>query len=437
MYIQTEYRYVSNSHYVSIEEVKMNRRHLALLISLILLLVSINLVAVGEYDSSVVVYVDDDNVNGPWDGSFEHPYQHIQDGIDNSDDMGIVFVRSGMYNESISIDKTIILVGENNKNTTIDGMYSNCIINITANAVRIMNFKIMNSGGYRENAGIKINSNDNLIERCTIFRTKIGIYIENSSSNKIENCDFHTNGEGIFVRGSYQNVIANCRFYHNAMGIHLQDAKVVKIIYSYLRTNGIGLFARNSSDIKIIHSGIHNNNDNQGGMFFLKCKYVYVSNSNFIHNGFGAHIENSSDFSFEQCDFRYNEHFAIVVSDFSKNINISNCEITNNIRYAIHTENSNLNVNENNIHKNMLHGLYAEKSICDARHNWWGLPTGPSKTSYGIADRISKNIIKVRYIPWSIWRIKDAGSNWEIEDYFGKIEYSNTYHKQIPLAPIW
>ena len=30
------------------------------------------------------IYVDDDNTAGPWDGTLEHPYQHIQDGVNNN-----------------------------------------------------------------------------------------------------------------------------------------------------------------------------------------------------------------------------------------------------------------------------------------------------------------------------------------------------------------
>ncbi|HIG99638.1 MAG TPA: hypothetical protein HA258_03550, partial [Thermoplasmata archaeon] len=29
------------------------------------------------------IYVDDSNTDGPWDGSIEHPYQFIQDGVDH------------------------------------------------------------------------------------------------------------------------------------------------------------------------------------------------------------------------------------------------------------------------------------------------------------------------------------------------------------------
>jgi len=70
--------------------------------------------SITAYDSSLVntIYVDDDNTNGPWDGTQEHPYQHVQAGIDNASDGDIVFVKNGTYTEHITIDKQINLQGE-------------------------------------------------------------------------------------------------------------------------------------------------------------------------------------------------------------------------------------------------------------------------------------------------------------------------------------
>jgi len=32
--------------------------------------------------TGTTIYVDDDNTSGPWDGTIEHPYQYIEDGVD-------------------------------------------------------------------------------------------------------------------------------------------------------------------------------------------------------------------------------------------------------------------------------------------------------------------------------------------------------------------
>jgi parallel beta-helix repeat protein len=63
------------------------------------------------------IYVDDDNVGGPWYGTLAHPYQTISDGVQNANNGDTVFVFSGTYGGAY-IDKALTLVGED-KETTI------------------------------------------------------------------------------------------------------------------------------------------------------------------------------------------------------------------------------------------------------------------------------------------------------------------------------
>ena len=46
------------------------------------------------------IYVDDDNIDGPWDGTHDHPFNKIQDGIDNANDNDIIRVFEGIYDET-------------------------------------------------------------------------------------------------------------------------------------------------------------------------------------------------------------------------------------------------------------------------------------------------------------------------------------------------
>ncbi|MCJ7697292.1 MAG: hypothetical protein MUO73_03070, partial [Thermoplasmata archaeon] len=43
------------------------------------------------------IFVDGDNAVGPWDGSHDHPFQFIQDGIDAVTENGTVYVFAGIY----------------------------------------------------------------------------------------------------------------------------------------------------------------------------------------------------------------------------------------------------------------------------------------------------------------------------------------------------
>ena len=58
------------------------------------------------------VYVDDSNIGGPWDGTIDHPYQYIQDGIDHAVGGDTVSVFSGHYIENIVVPISLEIIGE-------------------------------------------------------------------------------------------------------------------------------------------------------------------------------------------------------------------------------------------------------------------------------------------------------------------------------------
>ena len=76
--------------------------------------------------------VDDD---GPAD------FSSIQEAINVASSGDTIFVRNGTYNERVILNKTVLLIGENNKETIINGPWGN-VVSIVANNVRVANFKI-------------------------------------------------------------------------------------------------------------------------------------------------------------------------------------------------------------------------------------------------------------------------------------------------------
>jgi len=197
---------------------KMRGGKKVLIIGLVILLslssISFISTASGEY-----IYVDDDNTEGPWDGSWQYPYQYIQDGIDASNDSDTVRVSSGFYYESIVIaNKSISLLGSYKYSTIIDGNNSDRTLLIMGGNPTISGFTIRN--GYR--GVFLLNTQNTTIRSCIIKdNNATGIYFVQSDNNNIIGNSISGNGAGITMGQYFSN---NNNIYHNNFSNNIQNA---------------------------------------------------------------------------------------------------------------------------------------------------------------------------------------------------------------------
>jgi len=133
------------------------------------------------------IYVDDNNTNGPWDGSLNNPFQFIQDAIDNANNNDNIYVFNGTYCENIVIYLSIKLEGEDKDNTIIDGMGQGSVAKITSDLVTFIRFTIKNSGNNPSDSGLSIHSEKNLITENNIIENNYGIRISGSNNTIIYN----------------------------------------------------------------------------------------------------------------------------------------------------------------------------------------------------------------------------------------------------------
>ena len=214
------------------------------------------------------VYVDDDNAAGPWNGTYEHPYQTIQDGINNADNSDIVYVFNGTYNENVVINKSITLRGESNESTVITDT-----VKIEVDHVIFSKFKITNVEGH----GIISLSNYNTIEKNIIteitenyYETCTGIYSRgdfntiryNILANVTQNsCCSYSNGFGIESAGDFNtirgNIISNVKSGGASTGIYssgsfnaIEDNNLTNLISTPGWAQGIELFTSSNTTIK-------------------------------------------------------------------------------------------------------------------------------------------------------------------------------------------
>ncbi len=131
----------------------------------------------GKCKDNTFIYVDS---NG------EKEYISIQVAINNANENDIIQISNGIYNESIFVNKSITIRGED-KNSTI---LTNTIYILTDNAkITKLTIDLLNNS----KNGINIMSDQNAIRENTISNCNIGINISNNSKNLIYHNNFINN----------------------------------------------------------------------------------------------------------------------------------------------------------------------------------------------------------------------------------------------------
>ncbi len=348
-------------------------------------------------------------------------YITIQEAINNANFADIIFVYEGIYNETLIIDKTLIIEGEKKSTTIINGMYDEKVVHIKADNVVFKDFTVKNSNGFKENAAIYIENDNITISNSIIFRTRTGIIVDNSSNIKIENCLLHTNGEGIWIKNSYSLNIKNSELCHNGISINIYKSR--NIFFGKLNVHecGIAFFINDSSNIEFFSCASYDNNDNGGGVFFYNSHNIFVENHNAIHNGVGFKIVNSTNIYINKCSLENNTHFTFWIQKKSNNIYINKCNIINNIRHGIHITDSTCNLKNSNIYNNYIDSVFTQNSVVYAENNYWGSKLGPVfSKGFRLVNKLSKDFGKIMFLPWSIRYFENSGSNWIIKNLFEK-----------------
>jgi parallel beta-helix repeat protein len=337
-----------------------------------------------------ILYVDDNNTEGPWDGTLEHPFQFIMDAIDIVNNGDTIFVFNGVYNEEIKIIKDFIvtfsLIGEDKEYTHINGkiyLYSN------KGRITIEGFTFLHD------IMIQASTIQSAILKNNIINENLRII--DTDNVKIENNNFK-NGF-LMLRRVEACIIVNNSF--NRGGIFITQSSLPQ----YWVTNTI---ENNTINGKHIRHYTSTNNivvpEDTGQLIIANCKYFTIKNLVIDNVEYGIQLAWSSFNKISNCiitnasSLEGDQYTPTgVLCYYSQNNEISNCEIKN-FSYGIYFRGSNFNTISNNSIINGLTGillLISCNNIFDRNfiknHSVFGIGLSSSKNNLVLRNTVSNN----------------------------------------------
>ena len=255
--------------------------------------------------SPTTIYVDDDFTDDP----VNHKWNTIQEGIDDASEGDTVYVYNGIYYESLTITKSVMLIGEDKSTTVIDASETEAesVIEIKTPDVTFNGFKIIGNKNFEfpnSHHGIKIS------EKST--------YVPSSNCNILNNIILDNGGYGIFF---YSTLIKNCVIDNNIISNNALDG-ISLLGYNNTITNNT--INNNGQDGIIIHHSEGNRFRNNRIMYNTISENGYPTGT-----GTGIYLDTTQDSIVSNNDISNNRGAGLNLWDCS-NISIENNSITGN-----------------------------------------------------------------------------------------------------------
>ncbi|MEM4258207.1 MAG: NosD domain-containing protein [Candidatus Thermoplasmatota archaeon] len=294
----------------------------------------------GIYQDTTVMFVnnvytcfivDDDNIQGPWGGTNEHPYRYIQDAVEAAGSTDDIYVRAGTYTEHINIVRSANITGEDADVVVLSApsIYPE-VLKAEQGRVQITGFTIQGQG---KTGLLLVNCSESRIANNHITDALIGLFIISPSATTISANHITHSYHGIFIQKDQcavhnrieHNYVSNCQ----ASGIVIQSDR------SWITNNtvsqcggGISLKGTNNTIVQntVLQSSGY-------GLLLYQSMYSCVSKNTVVgssFDGFTLHESSKNTISYN----RINDSGWSGVSVFKTTQNIFSSNTITNSTYS-------------------------------------------------------------------------------------------------------
>ena len=181
----------------------------------------------------------------------------IQDAINNASSGATINITSGTYNEFLTINKPLTLLGQGSGVTIINGNGADYAISITADNVTIEDLTVTNTGTGPNVNGVQANEcNGVIINDTEIAETYTGLTISFVTNSVFSENILVNNTDGVLVVYSNDNVFSNNIIQSNSQGISIYYSNSNVFSGNTLSNNVEGVFVYSPSSMNYFY---HNN----------------------------------------------------------------------------------------------------------------------------------------------------------------------------------
>ena len=274
-----------------------------------------------------------------------------------------ILVRSGVYHEHLTLNKTLSLRGEDQATTIIDGEEVGTVLTVKADNVTVTGFTMRNSGlnfpPYGDDCGLLLDhSSRGNISHNSFVNNRIGVYLYYSESNFLGNNNVHSNSEdGIWLWYSGNNTLVANSVTNNMYNFGVFGGAFSDFNNSIDTTNTVDgmpiMYIVGAED------QIFNNETIASTVYLIDCANITVRDLVFVGNGHGVFCYNVTDSRIQNVSTLEN-NYGIYLQNSANNIVDSSYCLDNWVAYCL--EDSQNNTVQNNIALNGEKGISLYKA---------------------------------------------------------------------------